>query len=199
MSSWGFLNESLCELMSCGVEKQWFQVINALIYQHCKFHYIFAVRQKGHKSFCNLLEYALKFNHKKTFQNLIIIFLDQISMDNENVTLNMVCNGNGDTIFHLLIRYNAFDYLDTRSKEILFPSLEIFMHHQNVKGESVLSLMCKLSNKDAIFILLQYRFSLFDFFLKYFYKRLNFEMVNFLCNNFKYSSKLIYDLNWDSC
>ena len=194
MSSWGFLNEVLCDLMSCGVEKQWFQVINGLLYQHRKFHYIFAVRRKGHKDLCNLLEYALKYNHKKTFENLVEIFLDQISMNNENVTLNMACNGNKDTIFHLLVRYNAFKFLSDKSKEIIFPFLEIFMHCRNVKGESVLSLMCKMCNKEAIFALLKFRFSLFDFFLKYYYTRLNVEMVNFLCNNFKFSSRLIYEL-----
>ena len=188
---WCYLNEVLFDFMSCGVEKQWFDVINSLL-QCNKVDHVFAVRKKKLKCYGNLLVYALQKNHKKTFRVLVNIFLDRQRSESSQIDFSLPCNFRGDTLLHLLVRYDAFHYLSSELVQELLPYFDMFMNYENFIGQTVLLLACELCNKTAIVLFIRLRVSLLNFFIDYYRVNLNFEMLEFLHCNYSYLCQSMY-------
>ena len=186
---WSFANETLFELMSCGVEGKWYTVIKSFL-NHNSFHQNFAVRKKRGKLYSNLMEYALKFKHFKTFNLLFNQFYNFV-LQQEDVCFAIPCNEQFDTVFHLLIRYNCFQERGFKINMIA-PYFDSLITFPNKKGETVLFLACLYKDKYAISLILECRNFLFSYIYNYFCSRNDFEMKEFLISTYAFLYREIY-------
>lgn len=188
---WSFANETLFELMTCGVERKWHTVISSVL-KNNSFHQNFAVRKKRGKFYSNLMEYALKFKHFKTFNLLFDQFYTFVTQQ-ENICFAIPCNEQLDTVFHLLIRYNCFQERDSKLNllDFCFDSLITF---PNKKGQTILFLACFYRDKYVISLILKYRNCLFAYIYKYFCLKNDFEMKEYLTLKYAFLYREIYDI-----
>ena len=178
MAKWTFSNEAAFDLMSCRVEKEWSITIIDIL-KAMSLCDMFAIR----KTDCNLLEYALRCNYVSVFVFLMRRFYEYI-METQFVSFAMPCNMQGDTLLHLLIRYNCYELIQRTPDLLQF--IDSFMDVSNVDNETPISLACEMKNKIVIETFIDYRPFLLEKITSYYEFRNCEEMLLFICNRFCY-------------
>ena len=135
--------------------------------------------RKRKNSYGNLLHFSIEYKNQELFNKLLQKCYEY------NIDLNGICYKNGDTILHSAVRYNVIHYLHINC---LYEPFLCFVNNKNNDGETPLHIACYYKNKKVIKHLLSY-FPYFDIRndpLEYSIINLNYEIVEFLLENYSY-------------
>ena len=173
-AKWTFSNETVFDLMLCRVEKEWFTTIIGIL-KSLPLCDLFSIRQND----CSLLEYALRNNHFQVSVFLMQRFNEYI-IETESVSFSMSFNRKGDSLLHLLVRYNCFELME--QTPVLLQFIDSFMHFSNGNGETFLDLVCKSHNKKIILAVIMQCPYVLDYILRYLELHKNESLMSFICD-----------------